>query len=406
MTSGAADTRPRLLFISPAYPDTEGNGLAMRAGMFIEALAQRYRVSLLVAPLFDWRRPSSEALVAQYCQDVRVVRLRPEGGVRAGIGRRLDGRPGLMRLFARQAEACIEALGDARFDVVHAFRLYTAPIALRVASSRREGHPRLHLDIDDVESSTRARMSELYALNGRTQESAIEAREGRRFAAAEGQMLPRFDRVYVCSGSDATRIGHHVRGEVLVVPNTVRAPQAPSTPLTTHPFTFLFVGTLGYFPNQDAVLWFCREVLPLLRAQAPAAFRVRVVGAGMAPALAALAQHAEVRLVGEVPDVGPEYAEADAVIVPIRGGGGTRIKILEAFGYQRPVVTTSIGVEGIEAAPERHVLVGDTANAFASQCLRLMQDRDLRDALAASAYELVLAQYSQARTNQRFSDML
>ena len=177
-------------------------------------------------------------------------------------------------------------------------------------------------------------------------------------------------------------------------------PVEPVEPLTSHPFTFLFVGSLGYYPNEDAVRFFCRRVLPLIRSEAPAPFLVRIAGTGMPPELAELERIEGVRMVGEVEDVRTQYADADAVIVPIRGGGGTRIKVLEAFAHHRPVVSTSQGIEGIEAAPEEHYLLGDTPEAFAVQCLRLMRERGLGASLSDRAFELVASHYTPERVGE------
>jgi polysaccharide biosynthesis protein PslH len=103
----------------------------------------------------------------------------------------------------------------------------------------------------------------------------------------------------------------------------------------------------------------------------------------------ALGQLPDVRLTGAVAEVAPYYREAGAVIVPIRAGGGTRIKALEAFSYRRPAVTTSIGIAGIDARHDQHVLVADTPDAFADCCLRLLRDPDLGQRLASAAFSLV-----------------
>src|SRR5690606_28854424 len=100
---------------------------------------------------------------------------------------------------------------------------------------------------------------------------------------------------------------------------------------------------------------------PMVRAATEREALIRIVGSGAPPGLSEVRRLEGVRLIGRVADVGPEYGDADAVIVPIRGGGGTRIKVLEAFAHGRPVVSTSMGIEGIEATPETHYLAGDTA---------------------------------------------
>ena len=373
----------------------------MRAGMFIEALAEVYRVWLLVVPVFGRRTATSDALVQRCCEREIVVAPQPQTRSLAGITRRIDTRPALLRLFGNQARACAKAVGDQRFDAIHAFRLYTAPLAISLANAAPPSrHPRLDLDLDDIESSTHSRLSELYSMNGRSQEAAREAAEAMRYAKTERRLLHDFDRVYVCSQRDAHQIEWHTRGDVRVAPNAIRPPGSPVQSLTTHPFTFLFVGTLSYYPNEDAVLYFCREVLPRLRAGARAPFRIRIVGTGLPPTFRFLSRLEEVRLIGEVADVGTEYADADAIIVPIRGAGGTRIKVLEAFAYRRPVVATTIGVEGINVSPDRHCLLGDTPGVFAAQCLRLMGDRALGGELAEKAYGLVTTHYSPESVRQ------
>ena len=107
-----------------------------------------------------------------------------------------------------------------------------------------------------------------------------------------------------------------------------------------------------------------------------------------------LRSHPCVRLLGAVPEVRPLYEAADAAIVPLRAGGGTRIKILEAFSYRRPVVSTTIGAEGITATPGIEILLGDTAEDFAARCVDLMRAPDLADRLAANALCLVTNAYS------------
>src|SRR5205814_10238117 len=95
-----------------------------------------------------------------------------------------------------------------------------------------------------------------------------------------------------------------------------------------------------------------------------------------------------------VPDAAPCYRAADAIVVPVRAGGGTRIKVLEAFSYRRPVVSTSIGIEGIDAHDAEHVLLADTADVFAEQCVRLMRDAALAERLTEDALSLVKRAYS------------
>ncbi len=112
----------------------------------------------------------------------------------------------------------------------------------------------------------------------------------------------------------------------------------------------------------------------------------------------------EVDVLGYVENLAPSYCEANAVIVPIRGGGGTRIKVLEAFSFRKPVVATSTGVEGIDVESGRGVLIGDTPEEFASHCAAVMTDRRLRERLAENGFSLANLRYSPERLKAIFHE--
>jgi glycosyltransferase involved in cell wall biosynthesis len=152
------------------------------------------------------------------------------------------------------------------------------------------------------------------------------------------------------------------------------------------------VGTLGYYPNADGAAFLCRDVVPLLgrNGQPP---RVAIVGSKPPESVRALGALPEVSVFADVPDVAPYYAAAKVAVVPLRAGGGSRIKILEAFAHGRPVVSTRIGAEGLAVADGRHLLLADTAEAFAAAVRRLLSDPDLAARLAAEARQLVDERY-------------
>jgi glycosyltransferase involved in cell wall biosynthesis len=151
------------------------------------------------------------------------------------------------------------------------------------------------------------------------------------------------------------------------------------------------ISLLTYEPNIDGAWFFVDEVLPLVRAAVPDV-ELRLVGRHDDRA-AALAERPGVVLRGEVPDVGPELRDAAVVVVPIRSGGGTRIKILEAFARRVPVVSTTVGCEGIDAVPGEHLLTGDTPDALADACVRLLRDDALRTRVIDAAHALFVSRY-------------
>jgi len=138
-------------------------------------------------------------------------------------------------------------------------------------------------------------------------------------------------------------------------------------------------------------------VVPILRQVGPGEFRVLIVGgAGSDLDLKRLTAIEEVRVVANPPDVSPYYGQSDAVIVPIRAGGGTRIKILEAFSYGLPIVSTTIGAEGLDVTPGSDIIIADGAECFAEQCHRIWTDDRLRQRIAAGGRDLWRRKYNLA----------
>jgi glycosyltransferase involved in cell wall biosynthesis len=176
---------------------------------------------------------------------------------------------------------------------------------------------------------------------------------------------------------------------VVVAPNGVDAAAlTPSPPGDAA----LFVGMLSYGPNRDAMTWFARDVLPRLGAAGP---EVLVAGRDPGPELQALAEGVpRLRLLGFVPDLTPLYARAGVFVNPMRGGGGTRLKMLEAMAAGKAVVSTAIGAEGLALTPGRDVVLADTAAEFADAVRALLADRARAVRLGRAARALVEARYA------------
>jgi glycosyltransferase involved in cell wall biosynthesis len=365
--------------------------------MVLRALAERHRISLLVVPLVLPYDTPVPAAIADLCHRTAVLSIGAVGSKpQASLLRSLAQRFGAARRppVAGTVEETTSAFRDVSFDVVHVFRLYMLPYTRPYLGTLAGHRPQRYLDLDDIESMTRRRMADLYRLNGDTAMARMEEAAAQRCAALEADVLREFDRVYVCSERDKQELQGRSIAHVGVLPNAVPIPRPSGPKRVNTRFTFLFVGTLGYYPNEDAVQYFCRDVVPLIRQAASEDFRVTILGTGATRAIQELTHNPQVRVIGAVPDVAPWYRDADAVVAPIRAGGGTRIKVLEAFSYQRPVVSTSIGIEGIDARDGEHVLVGDTPDAFAERCVQLMSDPHLAVRLATSAYSLFLRSYT------------
>ncbi|HEX6008680.1 MAG TPA: glycosyltransferase family 4 protein, partial [Actinomycetota bacterium] len=210
----------------------------------------------------------------------------------------------------------------------------------------------------------------------------------RRWEKLQRRIASKVDAVTVCSTLDRERLG--VRNAAVVA----NGYQATSSPLGKveigRPPTLLLAGALSYTPNADAARYFVRDIFPKIRDRIPDA-QLRLVGRHDRRAEEMRGEG--VTLTGYVHDIRAELAHADAVVVPIRFGGGTRIKVLEAFAHRIPVVSTSLGCEGLEVVGGRHVLISDDPDGFAADCIRLLTDRRLRGGLVAAASELFSDRY-------------
>ena len=176
------------------------------------------------------------------------------------------------------------------------------------------------------------------------------------------------------------------------VPTGVDLPyfERPSGVVPAH--DLVFVGSMDWMPNIDGVRWFLDEVFPLIRSQKPDC-RLAIVGRQPPPSLAA-EQSAHVTVTGTVPDVRPFLWQSPVSIVPLRIGGGTRLKIFEAMAAGTAVVSTTIGAEGLPVAHGETIRIGDSAQAFAAECLELLENREARERMAAAALGLLRAKFS------------
>jgi glycosyltransferase involved in cell wall biosynthesis len=369
--------REELLYISPVIPAATGNGLAMRAAMVLEALSKHYAVSLLVVRLYRGATSEIPRALQERCRRTLVTD---------------PSNPGrLERLRLRRSPAT--RWRNTPFAVVHTFRLAALPFA-EAFYEPAIAPPRRWLDLDEIDSAAHRCIADLCRSNGDLPLAAFHEREVCRSEAMEEKAWPTLDRVFVCSSEERDRILRRARVDVRVLPNAVHLPATIAPPRASGVFRFLFIGSLDSYANEDAALYFCREILPRLRQRLQSPFEVRIVGGGATARLRQAAAEAGVRLAGAVPAVHPHYRNADAVVAPIRAGGGTRIRILEAFSHGRAVISTSVGAEGLDVRHERDILIADCPAAFAAACARLAEDRELLLRLAANAFRLLGRSYS------------
>jgi len=229
-----------------------------------------------------------------------------------------------------------------------------------------------------------------------------------RIKKIENDLLRTYQDVLVCSDLDKKLLQSRSPQAVIhVIPNSVPL-QPVSPPLKDrHMLHILFVGLMNYGPNGDGALWFCKEILPLIRKQSKARCRLSIVGYSPPNEVMALAKEFDdVIVTGGVESVAPYYDDCDLVIAPIRFGGGTRIKILEAMSYQKPVVSTTIGTEGIDIEDGRNILLADTPDAFARACVTLLESAALRQRLGREGRKRLEEKYSESVVSEKLNRIL
>jgi glycosyltransferase involved in cell wall biosynthesis len=237
----------------------------------------------------------------------------------------------------------------------------------------------------------------------------------RRITAAERQAIRCADAVWAVSADDARELvrAYGTGTPIAVVPNAVdvekyRAEGASSVrdDWSGTPITLLYAGLFGYSPNEDAAMVLMTEVLPAIRARGHAA-RAMLIGHHPTPAMYAAARRVTgVDIVGEVDTIVPYLQQRCVVALPIALGSGTRLKILEAFAAGRPVVSSTKGVEGIDAVDGRHLLIRNGAAATADAVIELWASPWLRDRLCAEALTLTRERYSWPAVSRVIADRL
>ena len=352
--------------VTPILPYPADSGTRIRLARVVGALRRRHDVSLLSLEAGD-AAGAARALGVP----VTVEPARSRRGL-APLG-----------IAPATTAAVWRAAAGTRADVVHVQGTFGAAAA---ALQRRP--PDVPTVIDD---------GCVYHLSYERAAALAPSAFGRARGRLRAWRLRRFERALarraaalVAVSEDEARLMRVLAPgrPVVVAPNGVDVDAvAPSPPGDA----LLFVGLLGYAPNRDAMEWFAREVLPRLGPEAP---EVLVAGRDPGPALEALARaHRRLRLLGFVPDLAPLYARAAVFVNPMRGGGGTRLKMLGAMAAGKAVVSTTIGAEGLALAPGREVVIADTPAAFADAVHELLKDRGRAARVGQAARALVEARY-------------
>jgi polysaccharide biosynthesis protein PslH len=395
--------RVRLLWVTDEAPDRHQGGGNIRQAMLLDGLRQRLDVTLLVVGSVQDDITSGHVTEIL---ELPTPRRRPQPSrtlrrlrdLWRAVGRRLPSEVVAAARVRRVLEPVLDRIGE-QFDVVIVHHLHVAPIL----PARRRAAWLLHLF--DV-ASVRAR-NELSTEPGRRQRWLL-ARDLAKAERLEQRMAAAYDGLIVVSDQDADALtrssGERMRGPAVIVPNGVNTSAFADGALPVEPRVVL-PASLNYRPNVLGAIWFCDEVWPRVRSEVPEA-RFDLVGRQPVGEVLELGHRAGVEVHADVPEMRPWLTRARVVVVPLRIGSGTRLKALEAMAAGRPVVGTSIGLQGLGVLDRVHASVVDDPAAMANAIVELLNSDERAAALAAAGRRFVETTFRWEIIADRLAEVL
>ena len=369
--SAVLETRPAALFLAPETPYPMAGGGALRTASLLHYLATRYDVDLVV-----FRQPGAPepaaAIPAGLIRNLSVIDLPANGrGTPARLLRNAsrlarDVTP-LMDRFAGFENALASAIAEKRYALGIVEHFWCAPYLEQLSAVCEK----TVLDLHNVESVLHQRCAA-----ADTGPAAFGHRLFQRVSRdLERAWLPRFSQVLTASTMDAELVRAIApSARVAIYPNAIRTQSYPSSGSEE---AIVFSGNLEYHPNQVAVRYFRTDIWPRLRERWPSLIW-KVVGRNSEAVRKFTSGDSRISVSGAVDDAVRELARARVAIVPLLSGSGTRLKILEAWAAGLPVVSTTVGAEGLHARDGEHLLLADGAHPFAAAVTRLLESADLR----------------------------
>jgi glycosyltransferase involved in cell wall biosynthesis len=368
------------------YPLSDGG----KVGIFniTKHLAKRgHRVSVLALD----RTPDVDAApFEQYCELIRIPHSN-KNSIPAALMNLFSDEPYNISKYESQPyrKALSALLERKKFDVVHADHLHMARYGLTCKEQ-------YNLPVVLREHNIESVIVERFAENARPAIVRFWANaQARRIRAYEGRLATRCDACCAITEDDRKRLEALAPGaKIRVIPAGVAEEfftsetSARQSPI---PGSIAMFGSFDWLPNQDALRWFTKSILPKIVAVQPSA-KLFVIGKGVSSDVLSM-QSDRLVVRGFVEDLAKELGQYMVTVVPLRIGGGMRLKIVESFAMRIPVVSTTIGCEGIACRDGEHLAVADTEGGFAAHVVRLLNDANGRDRLVENAFRLVQSRY-------------
>lgn len=387
-------SNPRVLQFAPRVPWPLDTGAKLRNYHLARVLSENSAMTLLA---FGEDGADISELTKVY---ERIIKVRRDAGytlgkvLRGGLGS--TPLPLLNYTTGEMKEALAALLNEQDFDLVQTESVHLMDYLPLIRAARRP--PVVVCDWHNVESELMQQYSEREKSLPRR---AYARRTVRLMREVERRALDEFDAHVVVSEEDAERLrAVNSAAKIFVIGNGVDAKYYASTENgTAQKLRIVFVGSMDYHANIDAVIYFARELWPKLR-EKKSNLVFTIVGRDPAPAVRELSSIAGVEVTGSVADVRPYYREAMAAVVPLRVGGGSRLKILEAMAAGVPVVSTKVGAEGLHVRDGENILLAENDRELIERLTRVGEDEALRSKIATAAHALIEQRYDWSKLGE------
>ena len=395
----------RILFLTELLPYPLVSGAKTRAYYVLRYLATRHQVILLSFVRAD-DRPGDVAHIESVVDRVITVPLQRSWprNVRAMLVSLATGQPAII---AREAIGAMRSrvnglLAANEVDIIHADQIPMAQYGLL-------GNGAGVKSLLDQHNATFQILERLARYEKNPLKWLFLRREARAFARYEVDVCRRFDHVTFVTKEDRQALSAQAGGEFLadrstVIPICVDPGAVRVVAPSPAPFRVTHVGTMYWPPNAEGMLWFWETVWPLVLAQAPNAC-LTLIGKNPPKAIQALAGQPGVEVLGYVEDLTPYLAETAAFVVPLRAAGGMRVKILDAWCWGLPAVSTTIGAEGISCQDGDNILIADEPAGLARVVVRLLLEPGLRDRLRTAGRRWVETHYDWRRVYSAWDEV-
>jgi glycosyltransferase involved in cell wall biosynthesis len=388
----------RVLFLTELLPYPLVSGPKIRAYYVLRHLASRHQVTLLSFVRPD-DRPEYVEHLRSFLTDVQTVPIERSHlrDLRAVIGSVLTGRPAIIirEGIGAMRERVESLVVNGNFDIIHADQISMAEYGLL----GRQNHVRRLLDQHNATFQIIRRLSE-------NETSAwkrlLLRREAGAFRRYEANICNRFDHVTFVTANDGRMVSAEMGDHPLTSERTTIIPICTDTEAVPHvrpaaePFRVTHVGTMYWPPNIEGILWFWRKVWPQVSSEFPGA-RLTVIGKNPPAEIQSWNARPDVDVPGFVEDLTPYLAETAAFFVPLHAGAGMRVKIVDAWCWGMPIVSTRIGAEGIDVRHGENILIAETAEEFAQALGQLLSHRELQDRLRMNGRRWVETHYDWRR---------